>query len=58
MAGNIGFDCDGVADFETGDGGMGGDDDAGGFVAEDVVVFDYHGGTDAAVGPVEDVRTG
>ena len=31
---------------------MGGDDDAGGFVAEDVVVLDYHGGTDAAVGLV------
>ena len=52
VAGDVGFDCDGVAGGEGGYGGVDGDYYTGGFVAEDVVVLDYHGGTDAAVGLV------
>ena len=47
------FDGDAVADFEVGDGGVGGEDDAGGFVAEDVVVFDDHGADAAGVPEVD-----
>ena len=47
---------DAVADFKVGDGGVGGEDYAGGFVAEDVGVLDDHG-ADAAGVPEVDVRS-
>jgi len=55
VAGDGGLDCDGVADAQGGDGGVCGDDDAGGFVAEDVVGFDDHCWADAPVAPEVDV---
>lgn len=56
-ADDVGFDGDAVADTVGGDGGVGGDDDAGGLVAEDVRVG-YDHGTDAAGVPEVDVRAG
>ena len=53
VADEVGFDCDAVADFEVGDGGVGGDYDAGGFVAEDVVVGYDHGANAAGVPEVD-----
>ena len=51
------FDGDAVADFQVGDGRVGGENDAGGFVAEDVGVFDDHG-ADAAGVPEVDIGSG
>jgi hypothetical protein len=48
VADDVWLDGDAVADFEGGDGGMHSENCAGGFVAEDVCVFDDHG-TDAAL---------
>ncbi len=56
-ADKVGFDGDAVAGFEGGDGRVGGEDYAGGFVAEDVVVFDDHG-ADAAGVPEVNVGSG
>ena len=56
-ADDVGLDGDAVAGFEGGDGGVHGDDRAGGFVAEDVCVFDNHG-ADAAGVPEVDVGAG
>lgn len=49
MAGDVGLDCYGIADGERFDGGVSGDDYAGGFVAENVVLFDYHCRANAAM---------
>ena len=49
VADDVRFDGDAVADLEVRDGGMHGEDDAGGFVAEDVGVFDDHGADAAGV---------
>ena len=54
VADDVGFHGHAVADAVGGDGGVFGDDDAGGFVAEDVRVFDDHG-ADAAGVPEVDV---
>ena len=43
VADDVGFDGDAVAHFEVFDRGVDGENDAGGFVAEDVGVFDDHG---------------
>lgn len=50
------FDGDAVADLQMRDGGVSGEDYAGGFVAEDVSFFDHHG-ADAAGVPEVDVRS-
>jgi len=57
VADDVGLDGDAVANFEGGDGGVRGDDEARGFVAEDVRVFDDHG-ADGAVAPEVDVGAG
>lgn len=54
VADDVGFDGDAVADLEVFDRGVLGDDDAGGFVAEDVIVC-YDHGADAAGVPEVDV---
>ena len=51
------FDGYAVAGGEVGDGGVSCEDDAGGFVAEDVVVCDDHGADGAGV-PEVDVGSG
>ena len=48
------FDCDAIANFEVGNGGMGGEDYACRFVAEDVRIFNDHR-ADAAGVPEVDV---
>ena len=53
VADEVGFDCYAVADFEVGDGGVGGDYYTGGFVAEDVVVCYDHGANAAGVPEVD-----
>ena len=53
-ADDVRFDGDAVAWGEVRDGGVGGEDDAGGFVAEDVCVC-YDHGADAAGVPEVDV---
>lgn len=54
VADDVGFDGDAVAGAEVRDGGVRGEDDAGGFVAEDVRVC-YDHGADAAGVPEVDV---
>lgn len=49
IADHVGLHSDAVADFEGFDVVCNGDDDAGGFVAEDVVVCDNHGADTAGV---------
>lgn len=56
VADDVRFDGDAVAGLEVRDGGVRGEDDAGGFVAEDVGVR-YHHGADAAGVPEVDVRS-
>lgn len=56
-AGDVGFDGDAVADAQGGDGRVGGDDLAGGFVAQDVVGADNHGGAYAAGVPEVDITS-
>ena len=53
VADEVGFDCYAVAYFEVGDGGVGGDYDAGGFMAKDVVVCYDHGANAAGVPEVD-----
>lgn len=43
VAGDVGLDGDAVAGLEARDGGVGGEDHAGGFMAENVGGFDNHG---------------
>ena len=54
VADQVGLDGDAVANFVGLHGGVDGEDDTGGFVAEDVVVLDDHG-ADAAGVPEVDV---
>lgn len=54
VADDVGFDGDAVAGLEVRDGRVRGEDDAGGFVAEDVRVCHDHG-ADAAGVPEVDV---
>ena len=56
VADEVGFDGDAVAALEMRDGGVRGEDYAGGFVTEDVVVCHDHG-ADAASVPEVDVRS-
>ena len=56
-ADDVGLDGDAVADAVCGDGGVFGDDDAGGFVAQDVSVVDDHG-ADGAMFPEVDIGAG
>ncbi len=53
VADDVRFDCDGVAGPEGGYGGVDGEDDAGGFVAEDVGSGYDHGANGARVPEVD-----
>lgn len=57
VADEAGFDGYAVAGLEMGDGGVGCEDDTGGFMAEDVVVFHDHGSNGAGM-PEVNIRSG